>query len=101
MIFYIMAKKKKKKKVKKEIIFRNKEQRKEEVSNVIKQLNEFELNITYKPIQELFKLFKHYIESGEEVKVNIPFPEINRRIKGILSISVNQDVTVALLNEKF
>ena len=96
-----MVKKKKNKKQKKEVIFRNKEQRKKEVANVIKQLNEFDLNMTYKPIQELFKLFKQYIDTGEEIKVNIPFPEINRRIKGLLSISVNEEVTIALLNEKF
>ena len=44
---------------------------------------------------------KEYINEGERITVNIPFPEINRRIKGILAISKREDVTIALLNEKF
>ena len=45
--------------------------------------------------------FKEYITEGQRLVVNIPFPEINRRFKGILAISKNEDVTIALLNEKF
>ena len=94
-------KNKKNKKEKKEIVFRTKEERKKEVEEVIKQLNEFELTIIYDPIKELFKLFKKYIDEGVDVKVNIPFPTINRRIKGKLSISANEEVNIGLMNEKF
>jgi len=45
--------------------------------------------------------FKEYISKGERIIINIPFPEINRRIKGVLAINKTEDVTVALMNEKF
>ena len=35
------------------------------------------------------------------MEINIPFPEINRRIKGLLAISVNEQVWINLKNEKF
>ena len=44
-------KKTKKKKVKKEIIYRTKEERQEEVKNILKQLSDFDLNIKYEPIK--------------------------------------------------
>ncbi len=94
-------KKTKKKKVKKEIVYRTKEQRQEEVKNILKQLSEFDLNIQYKPIKQLYLYFQTYITEGNRMLINIPFPEINRRIKGLLAISVNEDVWVKLEKEKF
>ena len=38
-------KKTKKKRVKKEIVYRTKQERREEVTNILKQLSEFDLNI--------------------------------------------------------
>ena len=40
-------KKKKRTKVKKEIVYRTKEERQEEVKNILKQLSEFDLDIKY------------------------------------------------------
>ena len=94
-------KKKKKKKERKEIVFRTKEQRQSEVATIIKQLSEFELNMVYEPIRKLYIIFKKYINEGSREEINIPFPEINRRIKGVLAISVKEEVWVSLKNEKF
>ena len=94
-------KKMKKKKEKKEPQYRTREQRQEEVKNVMQQLNDFNLNMTYKPIQKLMLLFKEYINEDKDIKVSIPFPEINRRIKGKLATNVKEEVTIALINEKF
>ena len=57
--------------------------------------------MTYEPIKKLYQKFKEYIQEGNRIEVNIPFPEINRRIKGILAISVREEVWVNLKNEKF
>ena len=92
---------KKDKKKRKEMVVRTKEERKKEVITIIKQLNDFELNATYEPVKQLYALFKQYIDCGERLKVNIPFPMINRRIKGILAISVREEVWIKLENEKF
>ena len=55
----------------------------------------------YEPVQKLYKEFKKYIDTGERIIINIPFPMINRRIKGVLSNTVNEKVTIALKHEKF
>ena len=94
-------KKHKVKKEKKEPEYRTKEERQAEVKHILEQLSEFQLNVTYEPVKKLYLKFKEYISDGERLIVNIPFPEINRRIKGILAINKREDVTIALLNEKF
>ena len=94
-------KKRKVKKEKKPPEYRNKEERKAEVKHILEQLNEFHLNVTYDPVRKLFEKFKEYISEGERLTVNIPFPEINRRIKGVLAINKKEDVTIALMKEKF
>ena len=94
-------KKRKEKKVKKEIVYITKEQRQEEVKEILKQLSSFQLTITYEPIKKLYGLFQEYIKENKRIEVNIPFPEIDRRIKGLLAISVNEEVWVNLKHEKF
>ena len=90
-----------KKRVKKEIVYRTKKERQEQVKTILKQLSELELTIAYEPIKLLYAIFKEYIEEGTRLKINIPFPAINRRIKGLLAISTNEEVWVKLENEKF
>lgn len=92
---------KKQKKGKKQIIYRTKEERQLEVKEILNQLSKFDLNIKYEPIKKLYKLFKEYINEDRRIEVNIPFPEIDRRIKGLLAISVREDTWVNLKHEKF
>ena len=94
-------KKRKVKKEKKEPEYRTKEERQSEVKHILEQLSEFRLNPTYDPVKKLYLKFKEYISEGDRLIVNIPFPEINRRIKGVLAINKREDVTIALMNEKF
>lgn len=95
----INNKKRKKKKVKKEIVYRTKEQRQKEVKTILEQLSEFDLDSKYEPIKKLYGLFKIYIAEGNRMLVNIPFPEIKRRIKGLLAISINEEVWLKLGKE--
>ena len=94
-------KKNKPKKEKKEIVYRTKEQRQQEVREILKQLSKFELTPRYEPVKDLYKQFKQYIDTGDRIEINIPFPMIKRRIKGLLAASVNEDVWIKLQNEKF
>jgi ribosomal protein S4 len=94
-------KKKRTKKEKKAPEYRSKEERQSEVKHILEQLNEYQLNAKYQPVKKLYLNLKEYISKGERLIVNIPFPEINRRIKGVLAINKREDVTIALLNEKF
>ena len=95
----INNKKRKRKKVKKEIVYRTKEQRQKEVKTILEQLSEFDLDSKYEPIKKLYGLFKTYIAEGNRMIVNIPFPEIKRRIKGLLAISINEEVWLKLEKE--
>ena len=94
-------KKQKEKKEKKAPEYRSKQERQNEVKHILEQLSDFQLNPTYEPVKKLYLKFKEYINEGERLTVNIPFPEINRRIKGVLAINKREDVTIALMNEKF
>ena len=97
-----MGKKKdKSKRQKKKIVYRTKEERQNEVKKIISKLSSFDLNTAYEPIKNLYSKFKEYISEGQRMEINIPFPEINRRIKGLLAISVNEQVWINLKNEKF
>ena len=95
----INNKKRKRKKVKKEIIYRTKEERQKEVKTILEQLSEFDLDSKYEPIKNLYGLFKTYIAEGNRIIVNIPFPEIKRRIKGLLAVSINEEVWLKLEKE--
>jgi len=87
------------KRVKKEIQYRTKEQRQEQVKEILCKLTNFDLNIKYEPVKKLYSLFKEYIQEDRRIEVNIPFPEIKRRIKGLLAISVNEETWVSLQHE--
>ena len=94
-------KKRKPKREKKAPEYRSKKERQEEVKIVLTQLSEFELTPAYEPVKKLYEFFRTYIDTGDRIVVNIPFPMINRRFKGVLAINKREDVTIALLNEKF
>ena len=55
----------------------------------------------YEPIKKLYGHFKDFIDNGNHIKVNIPFPMINRRIKGELMPNKKADSTICLSHEKF
>ena len=80
---------------------RNEQERSDEVREIIKQLNTYDLNMKYEPIQKLMKVFKNYIKNGERIKVSIPFPEINRTIRGLLATSKKEKVYIKLEYEKY
>tara|TARA_B100001094_G_scaffold327518_1_gene385928 strand:- start:4570 stop:4845 length:276 start_codon:yes stop_codon:yes gene_type:complete len=89
------------KKPRREIIYRTKEERQTEIKEVLKQLSHFELTPRYEPVKKLYILIRKYIDDGDRIEINIPFPMINRRIKGLLAVSVNEQVWIKLQNELF
>ena len=60
------------------------------------KLNELELNTSYPAIKRLYKEISEYMKDGESRKVNIPFPEVKRRIKGFLSGDTRKETWVKL-----
>lgn len=89
------------KKPRREIIYRTKEQRQNEIREVLKRLSYLELTPRYEPVKKLYIQIKKYIDDGDRIEINIPFPMINRRIKGLLAASVSEQVWIKLQNEMF
>lgn len=94
-------KKIKNKKHKTEPLYRTFEERKSEVRKLIEKIKELNLTLDYKPIQEFYNLMFKYIKTGERIIVNIPFPEINKRIEGVLAINTKEEVAIRLKCENF
>lgn len=80
---------------------RSKQERQQEVREILTKLKTFELNMSYEPIKKLMKLLNTYVNNGERIKVSIPFPEINRTIRGILAINKKEAVYIKLDYEKY
>jgi hypothetical protein len=64
---------------------RTQEQRRAQVRPIIDKLTELQMNMSYPAIRELYKVLNHFIKTGEDTKIKIPFPEFSRKIKGELS----------------
>ena len=93
-------KKIKKEKKNKEVEYKTIEERKEQVKNILIEFTKFELGYKYEPVQLLYLLFKKYIDEGVAVKINIPFPMLQRRIVGELKIGKNENSVICLKKEK-
>ena len=65
--------------------YRTKQERQEEVKPIIAKLTELRLTIDYDEVKELFIKCKQYIDTGDRVKLSIPFPAIGRTIVGVLA----------------
>jgi len=82
-------------------VLRSKAERQAEAHKVISKLNDLELNVAYEPVKKLFTLLNDYVDNGGRIKVNIPFPMINKRICGYLPDTVNDQCCIALIHEDF
>lgn len=86
---------------KNEIIQRTKEQRLEETRTIIAKLTELQLTLAYPPIKQLFILMQDFVDNANRHEVNIPFPMISKRIRGILSNSINERIWIKMEHEEF
>lgn len=77
------------------------EERRASSLEILKQVKALDLSVTHPPIRELLKLLKRHNETGERIAVNIPFPDLNRRIKGVLAPGSREDSYIVLKHEKF
>ena len=85
------------------MIKRTKEQRQNEVKTIIKKLNELHLNTSYDGIKTLFQNMKNYTDinninndNEEPIIINIPCPDLNILISGVLEIDLRKRVWVKL-----
>ena len=80
---------------------RNITERKNVVKPIIEKLTELQLTTFYEPIKKLFTLLQLFIREGKRHTINIPFPMINKRIKGLLTDIKSEEVWVKLEHEQF
>jgi hypothetical protein len=94
--------KKKERKVKKikAPVYRTKEERQEESKTIIRTLTNLQLSINSPAIKSLFEKLREYITDGHRTLINIPFPEMNRRIRGVLADNKNEEVWIRLEYEE-
>ena len=94
------------------MIKRTKEQRQNEIRTIIKKLNELHLNTGYDGIKIFFRNMKEYVDNSnvensnidnsnkndndKPIIINIPCPELNVLIKGVLEIDIKKKVWVKL-----
>jgi len=74
------------------------EEKKLVIINIIKKINELQLSPEYPAIKELYKLLKEYKENDYSININIKFPEIKRKIIGILPINKKNDPIIKLVD---
>ena len=77
---------------------RSKDERREQVRSVFEKLTELKLTASeHDEIKELFQIISAYIKTGDKQTINIPFPAINKRIKGVLEPNTSKDSCIRLI----
>ena len=71
------------------------------VTPILMKLKELHLSpAAYESIKTLYQQLQIYIQQGERIELNIPFPEYNVTIKGLLDITKAEKVWVKLERNK-
>lgn len=90
------SKKRKAEKAQRSIEYRSKEERQDESKKILAKLSELKLNSEYDEVKELISYLQTYIQTGERMEINIPFPAIGRTIKGVLATNKREQVIVMM-----
>lgn len=74
---------------------RTKEQRMTEIMPIIKKLTELKIKASdHEEIKELMTKIQVYIQQGERIELNIPFPIADVDIVGVLATDLKEKVWV-------
>ena len=77
------------------ITYRTKEQRINEVKPIIQKLSELKIKASeHEEIRDLLQKIQVYIQQGERIEINIPFPIADVEIKGVLATDIKERVWV-------
>lgn len=77
---------------------RSKDERREQVRPIFEKLAELKLMASeHEEIKQLFQILSTYIKTGDKQTINIPFPAINKRIKGTLESNTSKDSCIRLI----
>jgi hypothetical protein len=77
------------------VVYRTKEQRMTEIKPIINKLSELQIKASeHEEIRELLTKIQIYIQQGERIEINIPFPIAGVEIKGVLATDIKERVWV-------
>jgi hypothetical protein len=77
------------------VVYRTKEQRISEIKPIINKLSELKIKASeHEEIRELLTKIQIYIQQGERIELNIPFPIADVDIKGVLATDIKERVWV-------
>ncbi len=68
------------------------------VISIIKKIDELQLSPEYPAVKQLYQFLKEYQENDYSININIKFPEIDRKIIGILPINIKNEPVIKLVN---
>lgn len=78
---------------------RSKEEKKLVIITIIKKINELQLSPQYPAIKELYNFLKEYQTNNYSININIKFPEIDRKIIGVLPINPKNEPIIKLVKD--
>ena len=77
---------------------RSKDERREQVRPIFEKLSELKLAASeHDEIKQLFHIINAYVKTGDKQTINIAFPAINKRIKGVLEPNTSKDSCIRLV----
>ena len=72
------------------------EERQADVRPIIEKLTELNITVLESPIKELFSKMRLFVQLGEKIDVNIPYPKTNQIIEGVLHPKIGKRTWVKM-----
>ena len=79
-----------------EELMRTRPERDAEVKKIMRTLTDLGLTADYSAVKELLPILAVYAKTGERTCVDIPVPEADRRMVGVLAASKREEVWLRL-----
>jgi dihydroorotate dehydrogenase len=76
------------------------EERRAEVRPIIEKLTELNITVMEPPIKDLFSKMRLFVQIGEKIEINIPYPKTNQIIEGVLHPKIGKRTWVKMTTVK-
>jgi dihydroorotate dehydrogenase len=76
------------------------EERRAEVRPIIEKLTELNITVMEPPIKDLFSKMRLFVQIGEKIEVNIPYPKTNQIIEGVLHPKIGKRTWIRMVTPK-
>ena len=76
------------------------EERQAEVRPIIEKLTELNITVMEPPIKDLFSKMRLFVQIGEKIEINIPYPKTNQIIEGVLHPKIGKRTWVKMTTVK-